>query len=315
MTRLLSVLLSGALALAPLTAPPGDPGGADGEAWQSGRKAGVTLRNSQIILRGNGLGGARSDGYQLKRPCWYEPGPDAGSMLDTQEDLFARWKQANPDGTEEEFQEFLRQFRERVGQDGRWWVPAYNEDDPDGLSCWGALDPFVWVPPGETPPAGITLQELADIARAALTVPEPRIELNPDAKSYVNLPTWVWLAGIGEPTRSVTATIPGIMSVTVTATLEDIQIDPGTTADRAEVKEDCGATGHPYRRGGQFTCGVRYLRASVDQPRDVYVLTVTTVWPIEVEDDIVPFAYDPVEVGVTRDVPVGEVQTTVRRSE
>ncbi|GIH89633.1 hypothetical protein ACFFMN_13455 [Planobispora siamensis] len=311
----------GTLLLAMGTAAPAVPAGVgpavtaeppSGEGFQDGRTAGVRLQNSQIVITGNGLRGGAGDGYRIKRPCWYEPGKDASGMLESQESLRAWWFRFTPNPTEEKFQEFLKQFKDKIGKPGRWWAPAYNAADPNGHSCWNGLEPFVWVPPGTTPPAGITLAELVEIARAALTVPEPRIKLSPDAKSYVNLPTWVWLDGVGAPTRSVTATIPGFMSATVTATLEDIRIDPGTTADRAEVREDCGPGGRPYTRGAEFTCGVRYLRASADQPREVYELTVTTVWPVEVEDDVVPFAYDPVEVEATRDVPVGEVQSTVR---
>ncbi|MGV9304794.1 hypothetical protein ACWENQ_29550 [Nonomuraea sp. NPDC004354] len=305
MNRLLSAAAAGLLLL--------DPGGPRGDGFQDGRTAGVRLENSKIVITGNGARGGKGDGYQLDRPCWYEPGPDASEMFRTQEDVRAYWFRMHPDGTEAQFQAFLKQFKDKIGQPGRWWTPAYNEADARGRACWGALDQFVWVPPGTTPPAGITLAELVEIARAALTVPEPQVRLNPDAKSYVNLPTWVWLGGVGESTRSVTASIPGVMSATVTASLQDIKIDPGTSPDRAEVREDCGTSGRPYRKGGEFTCGVRYLRASVDQPREVYVLTVTTVWPVEVEDDVVPFAYDPVEVGASRDVPVGEVQSTVRR--
>ncbi|WP_327087470.1 hypothetical protein OIE66_34860 [Nonomuraea sp. NBC_01738] len=304
MNRLISVLAAGLLLL--------DPGGPRGDGFQDGRTAGVRLENSKIVITGNGARGGSSDGYQLKRPCWFEPGPEAGDMLKSQEDVRAYWFRMHPDGTEAEFQKFLAQFKDKIGKPGRWWVPAYNEADPKGRACWGGLDEFVWVPPGTTPPAGITLAELAEIARAALTVPEPRIKLNPDVKSYVNLPTWVWLADPGQTRRSVTASIPGVMSATVTATREDIKIDPGTTADRAEVRSDCGAGGRAYAKGAEFTCGVRYLRASVDQPRKVYVLTVTTVWPVEVEDDVVPFQYAPVQVEARRDVPVGEVQSTVR---
>ncbi|MEU0479280.1 hypothetical protein ABZ260_08880 [Streptosporangium sp. NPDC006013] len=295
-----------------LFAPP-DLGGSTGTGYQDGRTAGVRLENSQIVITGTGLTG-KSDGYRIKRPCWYEPGNNAADMLSSQQGVRDHWFRYTKNPTEEKYQEFLKQFQDKIGKEGRWWAPAYNGADPDGQSCWSELEPFVWVPPGTTPPAGITIAELVEIARAALTVPEPKIELNPDAKSYVNLPTWVWLSGIGETTRSVTATLPGVMSATVTATLEDIRIDAGTTADRAEVKEECGPGGKPYAKGAAFTCGVRYLRASIDQPRDAYVLTVTSVWPIEVEGDVVPFAYDPVEVGVTRDVPVGEVQSTVRKT-
>ncbi|ACZ84313.1 hypothetical protein Aros01_02006 [Streptosporangium roseum] len=289
-----------------------DPGGGGGDVEvrtsQEKNSVGVTLKNSRIVLSGNGRGG-KSDGYRLKRPCWYEPAQNAEEMLD-----FQRWVTRVDLYDPKTRAENLKKFQEKLGEEGRWWTIAHNSSDPNGLSCQLATDSYVFVPPNTTPPGGITLQELIDIARAALTVPEPKVMLNPDARSYVNLPTWVWLDGVGETTRSVTATLPGVMSATVTADLKNIEIDPGTKEDRAEVKEECGPTGRPYAKGGEFTCGVRYLRASADQPRDVYTLTVTSVWEVGVQAAVVPFAYDPIQVSATRDVEVGEVQSTVRGS-
>ncbi|MGW4637666.1 hypothetical protein ACWEN6_04015 [Sphaerisporangium sp. NPDC004334] len=305
-------LLSSVLAATMVTAPMADPGGPMGEGYQNDRTSGVVLRNSKIVLSGDGLG-AKSDGYRVKRPCWYEPGDNADTMLNRQQDQSVRefWFHTHPDGTEQDFNAFIKQYKDKVGENGRWWVPAYNAADPDGLSCWTGLEGAVWVPEGGTPPGGITLEELYQLARAALTVPEPQIKLSPDVKSYVNLPTWVWLAGAGQTTRSVTAEIPGVMSATVTATLARVEIKSGAPAGRAEVKDDCGPTGHPYVKGGVFRCGVRYLRASVDQPRKVYVMSVTSVWPVTGGGDV-GFAFQPVQATATRDVPVGEVQTTVR---
>ncbi|GHE33757.1 hypothetical protein GCM10017673_40730 [Streptosporangium violaceochromogenes] len=297
-----------------LLSPPGtSTGGGGGESFKEGRTVGVRLENSRIVITGNGIGG-RSDGYRIKRPCWYEPAHSAADMLKSQQASRDWWFRYTPGATEKKYQRFLKQFSDKVGKEGRWWAPAYNGADPDGMSCWNGLEPFVWVPPGTTPPSGITAEELAQIARAALTVPEPRIRLSPDATSYVNLPTWVWLDRAGAVTRSVTATIPGFMSATVTATLGNLRIDPGTASARAEVRQRCGAGGRPYTRGtgeGAFTCGVRYLRASADQPRDAYRLTVTSVWNVAVRGAVTA-VYDPIEVSATRDVPVGEVQSTVR---
>ncbi|MER5424620.1 hypothetical protein [Streptosporangium roseum] len=295
-----------------------DPGGGGGDVEvrtsQEKNSVGVTLKNSRIVLSGNGRGG-KSDGYRLKRPCWYEPAQNAEEMLD-----FQRWVTRVDLYDPKTRAENLKKFQEKLGEEGRWWTIAHNSSDPNGLSCQLATDSYVFVPPNTTPPGGITLQELIDIARAALTVPEPKVMLNPDARSYVNLPTWVWLDGVGEPIRSVTATLPGVMSATVTAELKNIEIDSGTTdsgasGDRAKkVQEGCGPTGKPYAKGEKFTCGVTYLRASADQPRDVYTLTVTSVWEVGVQAAVVPFAYDPIQVSATRDVEVGEVQSTVRGS-
>lgn len=309
---LAAVLLAAVALPGPALADPGDDG-PSARGFQTGRTAGVVLFNSQIRLTGTGVRGGRADGFRVPRPCWYEPFATPEEMVERQRENARRFDQF-PGGGLVDKDAFLDPFEAKVGEEGHWWRSAMNVNDPAAAGCFGQLEPFIFVPPNETPPSGITLRQLADIARAALTVPEPQVVLNPDAKSYVNLPTFVWLEGIGQTTRSVTATLPGVMSVTVVATLRDIRIDAGTTADRAEVKQDCGTAGHPYRRGAEFRCGVRYLRASIDQPRDAYTLTVTTVWPVEVVDNVVPVQYDPVQVEVTREVTVGEVQSTVRDS-
>ncbi|MER6579751.1 hypothetical protein [Nonomuraea sp. NPDC001023] len=309
MNRVISLATAALMLLGQLD----DPGETAGSPIEHGRTRGIELRNSRIVISGNGAKGGNADGYVLKRPCWYEPGMTGAEMLKSQEALRDYWFRYTKDASEEGFQDFLKQFKDKVGKDGRWWGPAYDASDPKGQVCFAALDPFVFVPPGTTPPAGITIRELAEIARASLTVPEPTIRLSPDAKSFVNLPTWVWLEGLGERRRSVTAEIPGVMSVTVVATLKSIKIDPGTAKDRAEVHEEgCGAAGRPYAKGASFTCGVRYLRASIDQPREAYRLTVTTSWPVETTGDAVPFQFAPVEAGATRDVPVGEIQSNVK---
>lgn len=307
MKPLISVVVAGALLLGAAPDPPSEDVSVEGS--QKNRTSKVVLEHSKITISGDVRNG-RNDGYQMRSPCWYEPGLDAEKMFEQMSDPVANRGRAQTD--EEGFRAFIQQFKDKLGQPGLWWSPAYNSGDRRGAACWAGLEQFVFVPPGETPPSGITFQELAEIARAALTVPEGKVELNPEAKSYVNLPTFVWLDGVGDTTRSVTATLPGVMSATVTATLSDIRIDAGTGSDRAEVREDgCGAAGRPYARGAEFTCGVRYLRASIDRPREVYELTVTSVWPVTVTGGA-DIQFDPVQVEATRDVPVGEVQSNVR---
>ncbi|HLU71320.1 MAG TPA: hypothetical protein VKZ82_04020 [Nonomuraea sp.] len=304
MKPLIVMAAAGSLLLG--AAPPDDEVKVGGS--QRGRSAGVVLEHSKITISGDTKNG-RTDGYQMRSPCWYEPDANAEEMFKRKSDARNNLGWAQKD--EEGFLEFVEQFKEKLGQPGMWWTPSYNSGDPKGAACWAGLEQFVFVPPGETPPSGVTIQELAEIARAALTVPEGKVQLNPAAKSYVNLPTFVWLEGIGDTTRSVTATLPGVMSATVTATLRDIKIDAGTGSDRAEVREDgCGTSGRPYARGADFTCGVRYLRASIDQPREVYELTVTSVWQVAVTGADIQF--DPIQVEASADVPVGEVQSNVR---
>jgi hypothetical protein len=268
------------------------------EAWVGGK--------SDVDVHGDVKGG-RSDGYRIPRPCWYEPGLNAEDMFKFQTNPKDTFNRAKADDIS--FGKFTQTFKDKLGKPGRWWTPAYNAADPKGALCWAGLEAFIFVPPNQTPPLGITVEQLAQIARAAIKVPEPTVKLSPDAKSFVNLPTFAWLEGVGRTTRTATAEIPGFLSATVVATLKEIKIDPGTGKDRAEVKEQCGAMGKPFAKGAEFTCGVRYLRSSLDQPRQVYQLTVTTVWPVQVQGAAVQFT--PVQVGTTRDVPVGEVQSNV----
>ncbi|WP_245764913.1 hypothetical protein [Nonomuraea jiangxiensis] len=271
----------------------------------------VARAGSRLTISGDGAKNGKGDGYTVKRPCWYEPFLNAQEMIDLHTKGVGNARRAAIH--EESHRAFIAPFLEKEGQEGLWWATNYMLNDPAGAACAAALEQFLFVPPNTTPPAGITLQQLAEIARAAMTVPQHTINLNPDAKSFVNLPTWVWIEGIGQPRRTVTASIPGFMSVTVVATLQDIKIDPGTTAERAEIHvEGCGPTGKPYVKGGQFTCGVRYLRSSIDQGQEKYPLTVTTVWPVQVVDNVVPVTFPPVEVDTSRDVQVGEIQSNVR---
>lgn len=312
-----SLLACGMLAVCAPPAAAGPDDGPHGEAFQHGNTAGVRLTNSKIGLSGNGLGG-KSDGYQMPRPCWYEPNMSADDMRNLQ---VQQRKQAVEAGVNYDVD--MDKFGDKIGDKGQWWGVAYDAANPAGASCAAGLEPLVWVPEGTTPAGGITLEQLMQIARAALTVPEPTIKLSPDAKSYVNLGTWVWLDGAQAAPRSVTATLPGVMSATVTATPDHLTIDPGTSGDRAEVYDKgCGATGKPYVKGADKEgnakpeCGVVYLHSSVDQPRKVYTLTVTTAWNVVGNGNqggaVVPFIYAPIQVAATRDVPVGEVQSIVK---
>ncbi|RBQ17158.1 hypothetical protein DP939_27170 [Spongiactinospora rosea] len=307
-------MLLGVGALALTTAGMAGTAAADdpkGQKYQDGRTVGIELTHSQIILSGNGIGGKRGDGFRLKRPCWYEPGPDADQMLKEQEEVRPYFFKLQPNATEDDFKKYIKQFSDQVGKKGRWWRPAYNNKDPNGMACWTALEPFVFVPPGETPPGGITREELRDIARAALTVPEFKIRTSPGTKSYVRLGTYVWLTGMGATTRSVTATLPDVASATVTARLTSLTLKPGTSAAES-ITEDCrDGLGQTYSKGQPLKCGIIYKRASDGQPGGAYVLTATTAWGVTSDPQ---FAYEDIEVSATRSIPVGEVQTTVRES-
>ncbi|MFC0864901.1 hypothetical protein ACFHYQ_21645 [Sphaerimonospora cavernae] len=323
LTSLLAAALAGGvLTTSVLTAPvPHDPEPpvkrqrTQVKGFQRGLRAGVHLRNSSIALSGNGLvgKGLKSDGYRMPRPCWREPMMTAEELrrkrvTERKQDI------SLPPSERGVSNEAVEESRRKLGEKGMWWGPAANWSDPGAEACYAGLAEPIWASDGTTPAGGITAEQLLQLARAALTVPEPKIKLSPDAKSYVNLETWVWLESAQTTPRTVTATLPGVMSATVTATPQALEIKSGTTDDRAKIGKDCGTTGHPYKKGEEFRCGVQYLRASIDQPRKAYTLTVTAVWNVTgstTGGDATALTYAPIRVSASRDVPVDEVQTIV----
>jgi hypothetical protein len=110
---------------------------------------------------------------------------------------------------------------------------------------------------------------LAEQARAVMRLPEPAIGTAPapDKPRFVNLPTWLWVAGEEWSPVSVTASVSA-GSVTVVATPERVVWDtgdghqvvcagPGTVFSRATAGEggspDCGHTYTALPPGGAGT--------------------------------------------------------------
>ena len=114
-------------------------------------------------------------------------------------------------------------------------------------------------------------------------MPTLKLKLSPAGKTYVNLPTFLWT---GNPALiTVTATIPGYMSVTVTAQPGQPQIAPGTA--NATPYTNCGPNGSHYTAsspqvtgagpGSQPDCGVVYQAPSTAAPLG-YTMQVTVPW-------------------------------------
>ncbi|QFY06328.1 hypothetical protein GBF35_06235 [Nonomuraea phyllanthi] len=125
------------------------PGGRGAEEHTT---VGAGPLHPKIDERGNGVRAGESDGNVRKRPCWYEPGLDASEMLEMQQGLRDYWFKYTKNATEAKFEKFLKQFKDKVGEKGRWWGPAYDAADPMGEACFSSLDPFVFVPSGTRPP-------------------------------------------------------------------------------------------------------------------------------------------------------------------
>lgn len=196
-------------------------------------------------------------------------------------------------------------FEHYQGLPGWWWVPAWV-DDGQGYACaQGLVDRLnlngtyldFQAPsrdgtdsPGHTMDGAI----LADLARAALSLPTITVRTSPSAPGHpsdVNLPTWVWVSYHGPMRPHDVAWVPlpggGVLSASVRASRPRVSVSvDGPAGDRyAQVHNHCGARGSPYPgTGGPEAvpaCGVTFLAPSVAGP---FRLTVTVRWTVTWSD-------------------------------
>ncbi len=118
-------------------------------------------------------------------------------------------------------------------------------------------------------------------------MPDTKVELKPEAKSTVNLPTWVWLdKGMCKEVK-VRAELPGTgLFAETTAKPISLHLEPGTEdAETYPASGECtfnkdGSIGTPYTKGSskqEPPCGITYLRASDGRPNQ---LTASVTWKI-----------------------------------
>ncbi|MEH0423951.1 hypothetical protein [Streptomyces sp. B21-083] len=175
-----------------------------------------------------------------------------------------------------------------LGKDGYFWrgvAPRVSEVDDTSL-C-GRL--MFWENVGVVPdvPNAPTSKTLAEYAYDKVKVPATEIEVRPEARATVNLPTWVWLDKGTFDEVKVRAELPntGLWAET-TAKPVALHLNPGTEdAETYPASGDCGidadgSIGTPYTPGNSDKtppCGIRYLRATDGSP---YRLTASITWQI-----------------------------------
>ncbi|MEV6792755.1 hypothetical protein AB0M87_12270 [Streptomyces sp. NPDC051320] len=177
--------------------------------------------------------------------------------------------------------------RYNTGKDGYFWRSvAPDESDPDSWQCgrimfWQDADQVPKIPHAPTP------KMLADYAYNQVKVPETKIELKPETKSTVNLPTWIWLDKGTFKDVVVRAALPhtGLWAET-TAKPVSLHLDPGTSdAETSPASGTCtfnkdGSIGTPYKPGDADQtppCGITYLHATNGSP---YQLKASITWKI-----------------------------------
>ncbi|GGP80392.1 hypothetical protein [Streptomyces calvus] len=194
-----------------------------------------------------------------------------------------------------------------LGKDGYFWRGVAPDLTNLDTSLCNRL--MFWVEAGEIPdePEAPTPETLAEYAYDKVKVPETEIELKPEARSTVNLATWVWLDKATFTDITVRAELPGTgLWAETTAKPVALHLEPGTDdAETFPASGDCeinndGSIGTPYTKGSADKtppCGIRYLRASAGDP---YELTASITWQISWEGS----------GGARGDLPDGTFETT-----
>jgi hypothetical protein len=174
-----------------------------------------------------------------------------------------------------------------LGKDGYFWRGVARDlEDPDSYGCERVM---FWQDAGEIPdvPNAPTAETLAAYAYDKVKVPDTEIELMPEGRSTVNLPTWVWLDKGTFKDVKVRAELPNTnLWAETTAKPIALHLEPGTedaevfpASANCEINDD-GSIGTPYAKGAAEKtppCGIRYLRATKDTP---YHLSASVTWQI-----------------------------------
>lgn len=255
-----AVILSvSVLSISPAYAdPPGSSGSSGGSGGCSGQSCFGSVFD-QIHLNG---GGSNSHGAPIIPTdyppvhCWMQP------LMDGQ-DMYNWWNQQSLSTIGSEGGQAYEVYAPQIDQhqndgpgQGMWYAP-----DSDGTIAGSEcnLPLLEWVLPGHAPKEVaqyIPPELLADYAFANLHIPTLTFELNPGAKTEVNLPTFVTNI-VGLTPISVTAWINAATRVTVTVTATPgkptVSVQGGT--DTGATYSQCSLTGSTDKNMNMATVG------------------------------------------------------------
>jgi hypothetical protein len=291
---------------------------AAGFAASSSARAGVICDtqgcsiNLAAYIHLSGDDGGNNPGVTVPPPpCWYSPvvgtspgeGAPAGAAVPMDKFFHAGIKADsgswfNADGSSGGggntfFSEFVGQadqvsdYKSYANPQAGSWYGLDNDGSHAGAICMGQRRWLAWVPQGALPPPpDIPPLTLALYAFKHLSLPQMNLQLNPQTRSIVTLPTFVktqmnteTLPG-GQPYRWVTASIPQTgLTVTVWALAGNLDLSSGSPD--ATVYQPCRAMGSTAssqqmaRTGAnaRIDCGVTYR-----QPSTGVTLTGTITW-------------------------------------
>jgi hypothetical protein len=251
------------------------------------------LLSSLITLKGDVGGGSAQVPLDLAPPpCLWEPIGDAttGSQYIIQQ--FGTAGPGTPFGVYASVQQAQALLKNGGTPAGTWYqLPVNPAASAAGQAACLKLPLFYFAQPGQALPAlPIPDVTLARYAYNHMTIPVPRLTINPAARGYVNLATYVWGAWPASPTTGrmdAYKIVAALGNQVVTVWAQPAGRNPfavNASGPGTANSAGCGATGSHYPAGrpppsaGAGTtpdCGVLW-----QAPTTTPGLTATVTWSV-----------------------------------
>jgi enoyl reductase len=292
-----------------LADPPSGSGGGNGSRFWV---------ESLVRVRGPGhnSGGRPNVPADFNPPrCWYQPEYTYDEMMEFADHVYFIWLHQGRDEEQAAiawYRQTLDQIKPHAGESGKIFWFLTDDGTDAGSACYASTDPF-WIYVGPQPPAApgdkiIDPTDLAKIARANLTLPKPKITLNPPGqRSFVGLETWV---GVDDPPPTFReAFVVGFpqLRARIDAVPSTVTIDVnGADATVHAGRTRCPAWHKGIRQGSG--CWVRFNRSSLGAP---YTITVTRRWTVTT--NVAGVVMPPGIVSAATTLVVDEIQSNVVR--
>jgi enoyl reductase len=224
-------------------------------------------------------------------PCWYEPswtGPDRADYYDSGQ--AARDARHHDDPQLADKPAGYADHKNDGPDKGMFWSAIcssayWNTDDIHAFTTfaeqWINQHQTIWVPNGAPNPNTqivIPPRVLMQIARNALHPGAPELEVNPQADSVVNLPTWVWATDDTFVQIQATAAFNGNWA-TVIARPGGLRL---STDGPADVDSTCSGGGKPWTKGAADSdCTVTFRKSTAGSGE--YVISASIDWQVHWE--------------------------------
>jgi hypothetical protein len=318
-SRALILIVGSSLALTvglggPAVADAGTPG-AGGAQYVKNRLSAYTIYlSSDDAELAAGAGSLAGSGTPDPPTCWFQPA--AFSITGVVNASWKAWTAGDQTQVDANVWRdyWVDQVAAHAGQDGMWYHIACR--DYSAFDAFFAANPlFLWVPAAGPPPAVVgvvmTPEQLAQYARDSVILPKTVVELNPAARSTVNLDTWVWLDPTVFGPRHVHAQA-GPLTVDAVASPHALLLPRSLPADLTPAGGECTDLHHAYTKGETPTCAITFGRSSAREPNLRFGAQFTLVWRVTWTSNWgVGGTLPDGRITGTVDIPVQEVQTIV----